>query len=88
MNVGEESIAGRTSVVFDLTVSRGNSHWGVAAGERTFKPAYEGAIWIDKETRRVLCVEMRATSIPPDVPLRKLEQKLEYGFVKINRECT
>ncbi|HTS65137.1 MAG TPA: hypothetical protein VMH28_24105 [Candidatus Acidoferrales bacterium] len=82
---GEDTVAGRRAVVFDYTVTQEHSHWTmVAPDERTYKPAYDGAIWVDKETRRVLRIEQRTTSFPRDFPVRRAEAILQYGFVKID----
>lgn len=84
---GEDRIAGRPAVVFDLTVAQENSHWTlVSPDDRRFNPAYEGAIWIDKDTRRVLRIEMRTVHMPPDFPLLKAESNLTYAFVKIDNK--
>jgi hypothetical protein len=84
---GDDRIAGRPSVVFDLAVSAGNSHWTIVAPDgRAMQPAYEGALWIDKETRRVLRIEMRTVDLPQDFPFVKAESTLSYGFVKIDNK--
>jgi hypothetical protein len=82
---GEDRIASRPAVVFDYTVAQPNSHWTlVAPDDRRYNPAYEGAIWIDKETRRVLRIEQHTTGIPRDFPLLNAETVLTYAFVKID----
>jgi hypothetical protein len=82
---GEETVAGRAAVVFDYTVTAANSHWTmVAPDDRRFNPAYDGAVWIDKDTRRVLRIEQRATSFPRDFPVSRAEAVLQYGFAKID----
>ena len=61
---GEEKMVGRTAVVYDYSVAQGNSHWTMVSPDgRQYKPAYEGAVWIDKESRRVLRIEQRATCV-------------------------
>jgi hypothetical protein len=57
----------------------------VAPDERHYNPPYEGAVWIDKETRRVLRIEQRTLSIPRDFPISKAESILEYAFVRIEQ---
>jgi hypothetical protein len=82
---GEATLAGRPAVVFDYKVAQEHSHWTmVAPDERTYKPAYEGAIWVDKDTRRVLRIEQRTSDFPRDFPVRRAEAILQYGFVKID----
>ncbi|HXK06231.1 MAG TPA: hypothetical protein VMS37_27790 [Verrucomicrobiae bacterium] len=82
---GDDTVAGRPAVVFDYTVTQEHSHWTmVAPDERTYRPAYDGAIWIDKDTRRVLRIEQKASSFPRDFPVRRAEAILQYGFAKID----
>jgi hypothetical protein len=84
---GEDRIASRQAVVFDLTVTAGNSHWELASPDgRRYNAAYEGSIWIDKDTRRVLRIEQRTTGLPQDFPLSKAETVLTYAFVKIDNK--
>lgn len=81
---GEDRIAGRPAIVFDYSVAQPNSHWTlVSPDDRRYNPAYDGSIWIDRDTRRVLRIEQRSTSMPRDYPLSKAESTIEYGFVKI-----
>jgi hypothetical protein len=82
---GESTVAGRSAVVFDYKVPQERSHWTmVAPDERQYNPAYEGAIWIDKDTRRVLRIEQRTSDFPRDFPVRRAEAILQYGFIKID----
>jgi hypothetical protein len=55
----------------------------VAPDGRQYNPAYEGAIWVDKDTRRVLRIEQRTTGFPPGYPFSRTECILEYGFARI-----
>jgi hypothetical protein len=83
---GDDKIAGRPAVVYDYTVAQANSHWTmVSPDERRYNPAYDGAIWIDKETRRVLRIEQRTSSIPQDFPLNRAESVVEYAFARIEQ---
>src|SRR5262249_16854714 len=82
---GEENVAGRPAVVFDYKVAQEHSHWTmVAPDERTYNPPYEGAVWIDKDTRRVLRIEQRTSDFPRDFPVRRAEAILQYGFITID----
>jgi hypothetical protein len=84
---GQDRIASRPAWVYDYTVALPNSHWElVSPDDRHYKPAYEGAVWIDKETRRVLRFEQRTLGLPRDYPLSKAESVLEYAFVKIDQK--
>jgi hypothetical protein len=56
----------------------------VSPDGRNVNPAYEGAIWVDRDTRRILRIEQRTTSLPMDYPISKVELALNYGFAKID----
>ncbi|MCX6632744.1 MAG: hypothetical protein NTW28_34520 [Candidatus Solibacter sp.] len=84
---GEEKMAGRTAVVYDYSVAQANSHWTMVSPDgRQYKPAYEGAVWIDKESRRVLRIEQVATAFARDFSLSRAESKLQYAWVKIEQK--
>lgn len=81
---GEDTIAGRPAVVYNLSVEQPNSHWVIVSADgRKYKPSYSGSIWIDKESRRVLRIEQRANYLPRDFTYDKAETMVEYGFVDI-----
>ncbi len=82
---GQEKIGGRDALTYDLSVDHSNSHWTLVAPDgRLYSPAYKGAIWIDKETRRVLRIEQKALSMPDSFPYNRAESILEYGYVQID----
>ena len=84
---GEQKIAGRDAVIFDYSVAQSNSHWTVVApDDRRYNPAYEGAIWVDQATHRVLRLEQRTLGMPPGWPYKGVEWLLEYGYVKIDQK--
>ena len=78
-----ESIAGRTSVVYNFYVKQENSHWRIHAPGESYSPAYRGTVWIDKETSRVLRIEMQSRNMPQDFPIDKVESTLDYEFVRL-----
>ncbi len=78
----ESRSAGRPSLVFDFTVEREHSHWQVMVASQSITPAYQGSVWIDKETNRVLRIEMQATHIPDAFPSDKVEMATDYEFVR------
>lgn len=83
---GDDRIAGHPAIAFDYTVEQAHSHWTLVAPDgRRYNPAYQGAVWIDRDTRRVLRIEQRTTAMPPDFPLSKAESTIEYGFVRIEQ---
>lgn len=82
---GEERIGGREAWVYNFSVRKPNSHWRIEdPNGRWEKPAYTGTIWIDKELRRVVRIEERTGTMPPDFYYDKAELTLDYGFVRID----
>jgi hypothetical protein len=83
---GEEKIGGRSAMVFNYTVEQTRSHWTTVAPDgRRYEPAYEGSIWVDLDTRRVVRIEQRATAFPADFPFNRIECVLDYGFERIEQ---
>ena len=74
-------------MVYEISVAQPGSHWTlVAPDQRRYRPAYEGAIWIDMQTHRVLRIEQRAIGLPPDFPFNRAEATLNYTFAEIERQ--
>jgi hypothetical protein len=81
----EEKFAGRPAIVFDYTVTQEHSHWTMVSPDgRRYRPAYEGAVWIDAVTRRVLRIEQHTTAMPREFAVSRADLTLEYGFAKID----
>jgi len=80
---GEGEIGGRPVRIYNYRVAARTSHWKVSFEGNLLQPAYEGSVWIDPETKRVLRVEMKAVEIPASYPLDRIEMSSEYGPVQI-----
>ncbi|HTT61421.1 MAG TPA: hypothetical protein VMG35_06255 [Bryobacteraceae bacterium] len=80
----ESRIEGRESLVYDFSVEREHSHWQIMVASQLIKPSYQGSVWIDKETNRVLRIEMQATHIPDAFPSDKVEMATDYEFVRFD----
>ena len=78
----ESRLAGRTSLVYDFSVERERSHWRIMVASQLVQPSYQGSVWVDKETHRVLRIEMQATHIPEAFPSDKVEMATDYEFVR------
>lgn len=81
--VKDSTAAGRPAVIYDFRVEQPNSHWRVTVGPETAYPPYKGSLWIDKETRRVLRIEMQSIRLPDEFPVDKIEWAVDYDFVRI-----
>ncbi len=77
------TIINRPAFRYDYSIEQPRSTWRVEAGGSSYRPAYGGAIWIDKETSRVLRIEMSARKMPRDFPLDSVESAVDYDFVLI-----
>jgi hypothetical protein len=80
---GASSISGSSAQVYDFQVRSENSHWRVRAGSQTLTPAYQGSVWVDPKTARVLRIEMQARNIPSDFPMHQVESAVDYSYVFI-----
>jgi hypothetical protein len=79
----DSTAAGRAAVVYSFEVDRENSNWLVRVASQSIEPAYRGRVWIDKETARVLRIEMETVSLPEAFPLEKVESTADYQFVRL-----
>ncbi len=84
-------LRGHPVYVFNVEVSRSRSSWslnshGAAEGlpERTIRTAYEGLVYIDKQSERVLRIVMEARGIPRDFPMQEARSRLDYDFIDIS----
>jgi hypothetical protein len=79
----DSKIVNRDAFRYDYSVEQPNSHWKVESRGQTYSPAYTGSIWIDKETARVLRIELAAQGMPRGFPLDTVESAVDYDFVLI-----
>ena len=79
----ESRIGGRTALLYDFKVEREHSHWRIMVASQLVTPSYKGSVWIDKETSRVLRIEMQTTHMPEAFPSDKVESATDYEFVRI-----
>lgn len=79
----EARSAGRNAYVYDFDVERENSHWHVEVPSQSVFPAYRGSVWIEKETGRILRIEMQAYRLPVEFPLDRVESATDYEYIRI-----
>ena len=80
---GASPISGVSAQVYDFQVRSENSHWRVQDDSQTLTAAYQGSVWVDPQTARVLRIEMQARDIPPDFPMDTVESTVDYSYVLI-----
>jgi hypothetical protein len=79
----DDRIAGITARIYNFEVKRENSNWNVHMGSQAFIPGYGGSIWIDPKNGRVLRIEMQAHGLPPEFPMDRVEEALDYQYVRL-----
>jgi hypothetical protein len=80
---GQDTIAGRSATTFKFDVSREHSHWRIMQAAQLYYPAFRGTVWIDRETSRVLRLEIETRNMPLLFPLVKVEEAVDYNFVRL-----
>ncbi len=79
----ESEAAGLKARVFNFTVGQEGAHWEIRMG-RPVRPPYQGAVWIDPDTARVLRIEMDTHQLPADYAVDKVEMVVDYDWVDIS----
>jgi hypothetical protein len=75
--------AGEPARVYSFQVAQSNSHWHVKTASQSLDPAYQGSVWIEPESGRVLRIEIQARSLPRQFPLDTVELAVDYQNVRI-----
>jgi hypothetical protein len=78
-----ETWLNRPAYRYDYAIDQPHSSWHLSSGGPPYAPAYGGQIRIDKETSRVLRIEMSARDVPAWLRLDSVSSAVEYAFVKI-----
>ena len=82
---GQDTIGGRSATTFKFEVPRERSHWRIMMAAQLYYPAFRGTVWIDRETSRVLRLEKESRNMPLLFPLAKVEEAVDYDFVRPGR---
>ena len=82
-NKRQSTIVNRSAYKYDYSIEQPHSAWRIQTEGQTYQPAYTGSIWIDKETFRVLRIEMAARNMPRWFPIDTTESSIDYDFVLI-----
>ena len=80
---GQDTINGRSAYVFKFEVPRERSHWRIEAPSQLYFTAFNGSVWIDKDTSRVLRIEMEGRGLPLLFPFDTVETAVDYSFVRL-----
>lgn len=80
---GNATIVNRAAKVYKFTVEQPNSHWRIVGPAQSYMPAFKGTVWIDKETFRVLRIEMQTRNMPKDFSFDTVESTLDYDYIRL-----
>jgi hypothetical protein len=83
---GERSTSGQNAMVYKYEVELSYSHWKVEVASQSVRPAYKGAIWLAKDSARVLRIEIQAVKLPPEFPNDTVETAIDYGWVNLGTD--
>jgi hypothetical protein len=85
---GREALNGRQTAIYDFRVKKVNSNSELSDRQtgRTVIAGYQGTVWIDLESKRVLRIELAHENIPPSFPLTMAENAVDYDWVTIAGE--
>ncbi len=83
--VKREAFRGRQTVVFDFRVKKAFSSNQITdkSTGRAVTVGYQGSVWIETETARVLRIEQSADDIQRGFPITLAESAVEYDWVTI-----
>lgn len=85
--VDTDLINKRPALVFNYSVTRDKAQLGVTFTDvikSTAIAGMQGKVWIDRENFRVLRVELNATELPSDFPIKSTITKIDYDWVTIS----
>lgn len=82
----DTTISNRSAVSYSYVVQRPYSDYRIFWGSQYIVPGYSGRVWIDKDTARVLRIEIQADAIPKEFPLDKVEAAIDYGPERMGSE--
>ncbi len=79
-------IRGHVTHVFTFSVDQAHSEWGIMDGEskQQIVPAYNGFIYVDRETSQVLRVFMQSLDIPASFPIQLAQTQLDYDYTELS----
>ena len=80
---GTDTIHGRSTWVYKFEVARDRSRWRIEAPSQLYYPAFNGEVWIDKQTSRVLRIEQSAHNMPVLFPFDTVETATDYDYVRL-----
>lgn len=88
---GRENYRGRDCAIFDFSVAQENSNYSIEGvgpdGQRQqIISAYDGRMWIDRASKRVVRIEQSAVRMPRDFLFSQAETAVEYDWTEIGEK--
>ncbi len=80
---GPETVSRRQAWRFSFAVDEAHSHWILGTSGQRYLPAFNGTIWFDQETARVLKVEIVSQYLPRFFPIERVVSSVEYDFFSL-----
>jgi hypothetical protein len=79
------TLRGRRTMVFSFHVAQDRSQYSLRVPDlkREIITAYSGEVFVDAETRTVTRLKTVAEDIPPDFPLRRADELLDYDYTDV-----
>ena len=78
----------RLTMAFDFKVEQSRSKLTISAKDESREaratPAYYGKVFVDAETRAVTRLEIHADDLPPDFPVKRAMELLDYKYTDIS----
>jgi hypothetical protein len=83
--VRKETFNGRQTVLYEFSVKKANSNSKITdkSTGRSVTTAYQGSVWIEADSGRVLRIEQSAEDIQRGFPITLAESAVEYDWVTI-----
>ncbi len=80
---GYNQVQRQAAAQYNFTVDREGSHWHIGVPGQFIQPSYKGAVWVAKDSARVLRIEMQATKVPKDFPMDTTEMAVDYDWITL-----
>jgi hypothetical protein len=77
-------IRGRKAWSYKFSVIRTRSDFRIETPSQLFYSPYQGTVWIDFETSRLLRIEMQAAELPKAFPFDTVELNIDYDFIRLD----
>lgn len=80
---GEEDLDGRRALRYDFGIPSFYSSWTIRVGDVSGEVGSRGSFWADAQSLELVRLEIHAERLPPDLPVREVVSRIDYGKVRI-----